>query len=83
MPYPMKIRHHIATIKESSGDEKAAMHFEEIEELPGGVSYGTIKEKVESGELSEGMKKCGQSGFNIGEVGKSDLERILEWSGSA
>ncbi len=85
-PYPGQIRH-IATvakvvIKEVPGDEKAEMHFEEIKELPSGVSHKTIKEKVKSGELSEGMKRCGQQGFNIGEVEESDLERILEWSGS-
>ncbi len=85
-PYPKQIRH-IAivakvVIKEVPSDEKAEMHFEEIKELPSGVSLKTIKEKVKSGELSEGMKRCGQQGFNIGEVEESDLERILEWSGS-
>ena len=80
-PYPGQIRH-IATIKKSSCDEKAEMYFKDIKELPSGVSYGTIQKEVKSGELSEGMKRCGQQGFNISEVEESDLERILELSGS-
>ncbi len=80
-PYPMQICH-IATIKGSSCDEKAEMHFEDIKELSSGVSLKTIQKEVKSGELSEGMKRCGQQGFNIGEVEESDLERILELSGS-
>lgn len=39
-----------------------------------------IMKGVEQGELSEGMKKCGQIGFKIGEVKYSDYETILDWS---
>lgn len=51
--------------------------------LKSGVKRTRIMRGVEQGDLSEGMKKCGQMGFNIGEVEYRDYETILDWSGEA
>lgn len=50
----------------------------EVKELPSGVPLNIIEEKVESGELSEKMGRCGRQGFNMCEVEESDFEQIVE-----
>jgi len=77
-PYPKQISH-IAEVEEVElTNEKAIMRFSKVEKLPRGVPLDVIREKIESGELSEKMKKCGTQGFNICEVEESDLEVILK-----
>jgi hypothetical protein len=80
-PYPKQISHIATVTKVELGEEKAVMHLE-VRKLRRGVPLEIISEKVESGELSEGMGKCGTQGFNIGEVEESDLEEVREWSES-
>jgi hypothetical protein len=81
VPFPKQISHLATITKVEHDEEKAVMHLK-TEKLQRGVPYEIISEKVESGELSKGMRKCGTQGFNIGEVEESDLEQIRRWSES-
>lgn len=82
-PYPSQISHVFTVEKVELGDEKATLHLVERKELPTGMPLDVVKEKIESGELSEEMRRCGTQGFNIGKVEESDLETILKWSESS
>ena len=82
-PYPFCISHVFAVEKVELGDENAVLHLGEKTELKRGMSLEVIREKVESGELSEKMKNCGIQGFNMGEVEDSDLDTILKWTESS
>ena len=79
-PYPKQIRH-IGDIQEIKLANKAIMKLK-VEKLANGVPLSIIGDEMVTGKLSEKMGRCGQEGFNIGEVEESDLERILELSGS-
>ncbi|MFQ6126218.1 MAG: endonuclease NucS domain-containing protein [Candidatus Heimdallarchaeota archaeon] len=83
-PYPKQVSH-VFTIKKiefSDVPERAILHLSEKKKLSTGMPLDVIREKVDSGELSNMMGKCGIQGFNIGELEESDLETVLNWSKS-
>jgi len=77
-PHPKQISHVAEVEKVERTDEKAVMNLKEVRKLPRGVPLDVIREKVEIGELSGNMRRCGTQGFNICEVEDSDYETILK-----
>jgi len=74
---------HVFTVKKVElSDEKAVAYLADKIELKLGMPLDIIREKTESGELSEGMAMCGGQGFNIRQVEDSDLDVIMKWSES-
>jgi len=42
------------------------------------VPYSDIRSEIEAGRLSKQMQYCGQEGFNITLIPKSEINRILD-----
>jgi len=81
-PYPSQLSHIFTIIRVELGDEKAVLILGEKIELRQKMTRDEILGRVESGELSEGMGRCGTQGFNIGPIAESDLEVVRKWSES-
>lgn len=71
---------HLLTVGDVKIDdsEGARLVFSDVQKLDPTISYGEIQEEIEAERFSEEMNYCGQEGFNIAEVEKSDRDRVLE-----
>lgn len=76
-PFPKQISH-IAEVEDVEIDEEKAVMSLKVRELPRGILLDVIREKIESGELSEKMRRCGTQGFNICVVEDLDYEVIVK-----
>lgn len=56
--------------------EGAWLKFAKTVELAPTIDYATIQSKINNGEFSDGMGRCGQEGFNFRRIEDSDLQTV-------
>ncbi|WP_435180418.1 hypothetical protein [Halorussus sp. AFM4] len=56
--------------------EGAWLEFDKTIELEPTIDYPTIQSKIDDGEFSDGMGRCGQEGFNFRRVEDDDLQTV-------
>lgn len=71
---------HLLTVEDVSLDDTdgARLTLSAVKELIPKVPYADIQSEIDAGRLSEGMRYCGQEGFNITEIDEADIERVRE-----
>ena len=68
---------HVLRIEEKQIDDKGArLVFDRCIELDGKIPYQDIQNHIKAGDLSDGMRYCGQEGFNITKVTDGDFETV-------
>lgn len=71
---------HLLTVDDviRNDHEGARLTFAAVRELVPKIPFSDIRAEIEAGRLSEQMEYCGQEGFNITSITKSDITRILD-----
>lgn len=76
---------HLLEVDDVTLDELdgARLTFSAVQELEPKVSFSEIQAEIEADRLSEQMGYCGQEGFNITLIPRSDVDRIRSLSSPA